>query len=857
MMLTTGARLGPYEIAAPIGSGGMGEVFRARDTRLGRDVALKVLPALFTADSERLRRFEQEARATATLNHPNILVVHDVGAHEGIPYVVSELLEGQTLREILERGPLPSRKAVDYGIQIASGLAAAHDKGIVHRDLKPENLLVTKDGRVKILDFGLAKLVEAASSESSRETIAHTDPGMVVGTAGYMSPEQLRAEPVDARSDVFSLGAVLYEMFTGERAFKGKTAVDTISAILREDPADFPSGVHAGSPALERIVRRCLEKSVDERFQSARDIRFALEAMSSASGLKQPAIDAAPPKRGRRVLPVAALLAAAVFGAVMYVAGARSGSGASSPPSITQLTFRNGTVRGARFAPDGRTVIYGAAWEGEPITLFTTRPGNAESSPLQLPPSDLLGMSSTGEMAIALGAQPAGTFTTVGTLARVPIAGGAPRELREGISAADWSPDGSQLAIIQAGPDFGRLEFPMGTERHSTPYWLSNVRVAPDGQQVAFIAHPFGGDEGEVQVIGKTGAPRTLSKGWISLQGLAWAPGGREVWFTGTRAGMMRALWGVTLEGEERLIYRAPSRLTLEDIAPDGRVLLSGTTLHSEMRTGSLRDRAERSLSWFDWGTGLTMSLDGRLVAFTESGEGAGDKYGVFIRPIAGGPALRVADGSNAAISPDGKSVAFPADAGRRVHVVPTGAGAPRIIDSGPVTVQYAGWFPDGRRLLVNGNEAGRQPRTYEVGIASGTFTAVTPEGTTGRMLSPDGQWLPGIADGSPAMMNLRTGKRLAPQSVPPVVPGDRGRVVGWSSDSSALFLAAFDERSARLFRLEVPSMRRTEIGRVEPHDRAGFIAFGGLVLAGDGDRYAYLLSRQRSQLYLLQLDGQ
>ena len=318
MTITTGTRLGAYEITGPLGAGGMGEVFKAKDTRLGRDVALKIIPALFASDPDRLRRFEQEARAAAALNHPNILVVYDVGTDNGVPYVVSELLDGQTLRQVLENGAVTPRKAVDYGTQIANGLAAAHEKAIVHRDLKPENVFVTRDGRVKILDFGLAKLAEAASADGSQQTMAQTDPGMVVGTAGYMSPEQLRGEAVDARSDVFGLGAVLYEMFCGQRAFPGKTAVDTMSAILREDPAEFPPEVHAAVPAIERIVRRCLEKNVHERFQSARDVTFALDALSTTSGVRtMPPAEARPRKRS--LMPVALALGAVVVLSLIHI----------------------------------------------------------------------------------------------------------------------------------------------------------------------------------------------------------------------------------------------------------------------------------------------------------------------------------------------------------------------------------------------------------------------------------------------------------------------------------------------------------------------------------------------------------
>jgi len=282
MTYASGARIGPYEILAPLGAGGMGEVYRARDTRLGRDVAVKVLPAAFSVDPDRLRRFQQEARAASALNHPNILTIYDVGEQEGSPYVVSELLEGETLRERLAGAALPVRKAMDYGIQIAEGLAAAHEKGIVHRDLKPENLFVTKDGRVKILDFGLAKLTRPEASGPLTEAptaTAGTEPGLVMGTVGYMSPEQVRGQAADHRSDIFAFGAILYEMLAGRRAFGGASAADTMSAILKEEPGFAPTHPDA-SPALEQIVRRCLEKSPGERFQSARDLAFALNNLS-------------------------------------------------------------------------------------------------------------------------------------------------------------------------------------------------------------------------------------------------------------------------------------------------------------------------------------------------------------------------------------------------------------------------------------------------------------------------------------------------------------------------------------------------------------------------------------------------
>ena len=324
MTLAPGTKLGPYEIGAPLGAGGMGEVYRARDTRLDRTVAVKILPEAFARDSDRLQRFEHEARILSTLNHPNLLAIYDVGAQDGIHYLVSEFLEGQTLRERMSSTVLPQRKVTEYALQIANGLAAAHDKGIVHRDLKPENVFVTHEERVKILDFGLAK--QARPSDLAAETAAMTGPnptaaGMVLGTVGYMSPEQVKGQPADHRSDIFSFGAILYEMISGKRAFKGESGVETMSAILKEDPPELTeSGLHI-SPGLERIVRRCLEKSPPQRFQSAKDLAFAVDTITgSAVSAATPAL----PARAARWIKVGTVVGALAVLAVAVVAWRRS-----------------------------------------------------------------------------------------------------------------------------------------------------------------------------------------------------------------------------------------------------------------------------------------------------------------------------------------------------------------------------------------------------------------------------------------------------------------------------------------------------------------------------------------------------
>jgi Tol biopolymer transport system component len=853
MTLAVGSHLGPYEVLGALGAGGMGEVFRAHDTRLGRDVALKILPTTFAADQDRLRRFEQEARSAATLNHPNILAVHDIGTTNGVPYVVSELLEGRTLRQVLEAGALTTRKAIEYGAQIASGLAAAHEKGIVHRDIKPENVFVTKDGRIKILDFGLAKLTEDIATDGTRGTMTQTNPGMVVGTVGYMSPEQLRAEPVDARSDVFSLGAVLYEMFAGERAFKGKTAVDTMGAILKEDPADFPAAVHASAPAIERIIRRCLEKNADERFQSVRDVTFALEALSSASGVR-PAIevDAPPSRSGNTVMRAATLAAAAsiVVGAVAWFAGARFGGATAGMPDITQLTFRSGTVRGARFAPDGQNVLYAAAWEGHPVTLFSTRPGSPDSAALNLADADLMAVShTTNDMLATLGAAPVFTFYTRGTLARASVAGGAPRAILDNVIAADFSPDGQMIAAIVGLPGAFSLQFPVGTERWKTSYPISHVRVAPDGEQVAFLSHPLGGDEGDVKVLGKTGEPRTISSGWITLGGLAWANGGTELWFTGARRGGTRTLWAATPGGRERELYHSTESITLEDVAPDGRALLSAGSIRSRVVYGSIADTTDRDLAWFDFGVQPSVSADGKLVAFTEAGEGAGGTYGVFVRPASGEAAVRVVDGGGGIISPDGTQVFAKELPDLHAFVLaPTGAGAPKRIPLKSLDqILSWSWFPDGRHILIVGNEPGHTVRTWRLDTSNARLEPVTAEGARTRVITPNGRLLAVNAGSDRYVLDLQTGARIAVKGAEPSdVP------VGFTADSSALYVFQADPQGGRIFRIDISSGTRTLARALRPADSAGLMGLGVPAMSLDGDHFAYSVTSLKSQLFLL-----
>jgi len=458
--LATGTKLGPYEILGAIGAGGMGEVYRAKDARLGRTVAIKVLPSSFAADRERLQRFAQEARSAAALNHPNILSIFDIGDGEsGSPYVVSELLEGETLRDRLRNGPLPTRKAIEYALQTARGLAVAHEKGIVHRDLKPENLFITEDNRVKILDFGLAKLTAPESNGHGADapTVqAVTEPGLIMGTDGYMAPEQVRGKPADQRSDIFAFGAILYEMVSGKRAFHGETAADTMSAILKEDVPELAETARNVPPGLDRIVRHCLEKSPTQRFQSTGDLAFDLESLTevssagSRSGVQAAAKQAVAASSRRRVLQIAgAVVGVLVIGALGWWLGSRGGR--TTIPEYQQVTFRTGYIDNARFTPDG-SIVYQAAWDGGERQLYMARTQENGARELGLKDADLLAISKIGELAVRLNSINLTGYAVTGTLARVPMSGGSPRGVLDNLQDADWAPDGEQMAVVRRDP---------------------------------------------------------------------------------------------------------------------------------------------------------------------------------------------------------------------------------------------------------------------------------------------------------------------------------------------------------------------------------------------------------------------
>ena len=850
MPVASGSQLGHYAVLGPIGGGGMGRVYRGRDERLGRDVALKVLPDEVRGDPERLARFEREARAAGALNHPNVLVVHDVGADDGTSFMVTELLDGATLRERMRDGPVPLRKALDWAVQIARGLGAAHDKCIVHRDLKPENLFITRDGVAKILDFGLARSFDQACPLPGAEL--QTEPDAVVGTAGYMAPEQVRGRPADARSDVFAFGAVLYELLAGRRAFDGETGVERGYAILSRDPPDFAQlGVHIPTP-VERLVRRCLEKAPDDRFQSARDLSFALEAVAEGSSP-----DATPVVTARRRQLGRAALATLVL--TLGVAGAFLGGRATRPPqapaaassvepargapSFTRLTFRAGYIDGARFAPDGHTVVYSGGFEAAPPSVYSVVPRNPESRSVAGAWTKVAGLSRRGEMALLQAPKDDKVGDWGWTLARADLAGGAPREVAEGVAEADWGPDGESLLAVRIDHGRWRLEYPIGHVLLDTAEWIVSPRVSPAGDAVAFLSYPVPNDDrGAVELVRRDGTRRALTDVWLSVAGLAWSPDGREVWFTGSNVSSKKDLWAVDLAGHTRLLLQTASSLVLRDVAPDGRVLASRRDVRLRM-AGTLAGGArEADLSWFDGSVPAALSADGSTLLFTEGLEAAcmaRRELQAYVRRADGSPAVRVSQGKPWALSPDGQwALVGPVAPFTALRLVPTGPGQARDLPpNGFDAVLGAAFFPDGKRVLLCGREPNKQPRIFVLDLGNGSLTPLWKEGVLGGTPpSPDGKLMAAVDEQGVWIVPLDGSPPRKLEHFP-----EHHQPIQWTSDGKSLVVRHEDSRHpvpAQLLLLDVATGTLKPWRTVYPPAPATEI--GGVFVTADLAHYVY-----------------
>jgi WD40 repeat protein len=772
-----------------------------------------------------------------------------------------ELVDGKTLRELLASGPLPMRRLLPIAAQVADGLAKAHAAGIVHRDLKPENIMVNRDGFAKILDFGLAKLspsLEGADGESRLATVTRgTEPGVVMGTVGYMSPEQAAGQAVDFRSDQFSFGSILYEMATGRRAFERATAVQTLAAIIQDDPEPIGS-LNPKTPAnLVWSIERCLAKDPEERYGSTKDLARDLASMRDHVSDMSQALPVASlgPRRlsfSRRAA-AGALAAAVLIGALVFLGGewrGRARARSERPPHYSQITSRRGHITGARFAPDGNSVVYSARWGGNASEIFEARLGSPEARALRIFPAGILAVSSAGEMAISLGCEDLWD-PCFGTLARVPLSGGAPREVLEGVLSADWSPDGQKLAVARRVDDGFVLEYPLGKVLFKTPGWLGGVRVSPDGASLAFIEHPsLDGIGGRVCLLDSAGKKRNLTGDLPNVGALAWRGAGELIFDNArTSGGRFVGLNALDLSGNAREIFSPADRVW--DVSRDGRIVVE----MGETRAGIIAlppgATQERDLSWFDTSIAVDLSPDGRDLLF---GEGT-QAESVYYRRTDGSEAKRLGEGKPLALSPDGKWVVAVQSVPRaQLVLLPTGAGEQKVLSPTSADLYYwAAWFPDSRRIVFAASERGGPKRSFIQDVSGAPPRRILRDGLLATLVSPDGRSIAATSVEGGSYICGADGEGEKP------IPGVRADddLVQWSGDGRSLFVRSAEKETLNLSRVDLATGERTPWKTLVPPDRSSFLEFGagprGIRLTPDGLSYAYTCWTRSTSLGIIE----
>jgi eukaryotic-like serine/threonine-protein kinase len=853
-----GERLGPYEILDLIGKGAMGEVYRARDTRLGREVALKTLPPERSNDAVAWARLRAEAQAVAALNHPHIVAVLDVGEEQGAPYVVMELVEGRTLRDALAEGGLPLRHALDLAQQMAGALAAAHERGIVHRDLKPENVVLTPDGQVKILDFGLAKARQPLAGSSLDSTAGGpprpiTEPGLAMGTVGYMSPEQVRGAPADHRSDQFAFGAILHEMIGGKRAFARATPADTLAATLRESPETPAALQDEAVIPLRWLLERCLAKDAQQRYHSTRDLALDLararESLASSDRGVSARLQVVPAASRRFRLYAAAIVAVILVVVLLWTRRAPQ-------PVFEQITFGRGTVWAGRYAPDSEALIYSAAWDGGPFRLYRKDPHVHESLLLPIPPpASILAMSRANEMALATELRGVLPGRLLGTLSVSATTGGAAREVLGGVRGADYAANG-ELAVVQCRSGRCTLDYPLGTRLYETEGWLTGPRVSPDGSQVALIEHPMPLDDmGSVVLVDRAGRRRVLGGAWVSTNGLAWGPSGTEIWLAGSQRGALCALHAVSLSGATRSLAHVPGGLALLDVSARGEALMARET----RRIGLVASRPEgdgtRDLSVFDASVLADLSDDGRAILSTEIGEGGGSGHSVYLRRDPTSPAVRLGDGLALALSPDGgyalalipgahsELIAYPTRTGAALHIAQPSFGE----------CHGASFFPDGRHLVVARSQPNRGLRLFVQDFPDGVPRPLGSECVLlshlqGFPISPDGKWIAAVGlDERLALYSAKDGKASQLPLLPPGFVPSR-----WLDDGRSLLVYRMDQQPLRVLRVDLPRGETRPFLEIRAPETNGIQGFPSVRFAADGRGYAYSYAQFLDDLYVV-----
>jgi eukaryotic-like serine/threonine-protein kinase len=861
MRFSAGARVGPFEILAPLGAGGMGEVYRARDARLDRTVAIKLLPSdQVNASSRQVERFRQEARAIARITHPNICTLHDVREEGSAIFLVMEYVDGATLAARLEDGPLSLALALRTAIGIADALDHAHRQGVVHRDLTPGNIMLTRDS-VKLLDFGLARL-----KEHDEQAVMHgtqsarlTEPGTIVGTVPYMAPEQIEGREVDSRTDIFSFGVVFYEMVSGWRPFRGDSRASLMAAIVSAEPLPLSSLQPPVPAALSRLIFRCLAKDPDDRWQTARDLaaelRWIAEA-GSGSGIAAPAGT----KRHHRVALWSAI-ASVVLTAALIAALLTSIWPQPVVARYKQVTYRKGAVSSARFAPDGQSFVYSASWEGQPYSTFLGRSESPDARDLQLHDARILSISRAGDMALLFGPQNIERAFGVRTLARIPMAGGARRDVLTGVVDADWIPGADALAVIR-DPGGGRpwtVEFPVGTTVHEARAAWS-LRVSPDGSRVAFFEGPLLFDsapEAMITVVSRAGQKLTVARD-LAGTGLAWTPSGREIWFTANSPGRTEhgpQLRAVTLAGVERTVYTAPDWLVLHDISTDGRVLLARNSIRISAACQAPGQAGERDLGWQTASFANALSSDGQTLIFSDalSGRTPAGYPTVFRRSIDGSPAVSLGEGGAVGLSPDGRWVL--ARLKGNLILLPVGAGLTVTLPKGEVA-QFGGgaWLRDSKRIVFTGDPGDKKPRGYIQEIPAGGPRAITAAGVVlaGRAAVRNDSSVLGRAGGTWALYPIQGG---AGQPVPALRAPDIP--LQWSHDGRYVYTVD-DVGQVRPPAVEVSRVELATGGRVlwktlRPSDTVGVEGLRGtVVITPDGQSYCYSYMRRLGDLFVV-----